>query len=947
MNKQIFRRALLGSIWGVATAGLGLASAAYAQTSPDASATKAEDASTQSAVDEIIVTGSRLLTSPFNSPTPVAVVDEKLIKSLNINNVGDVLNQMPSFRPSTTPASNFFQVGPAISARTMDLRGLGQTRTLVLLDGQRTIGANDLGTVDMNTIPSSLIARTEVVTGGASAAYGADAVSGVVNLILDTSFTGLKADVNYGESQRGDNKSFFASMAAGTKFASGRGHVMIGMEYSREDGIGDCSTRSWCSKITNYIPNPAWSKTGGNTLPATIVSNNAQFVLNYGGLVPSGALKGIQFDPQGNPLPFTFGQYFGSTFMVGGDPSVANGQIFAGQPLTAPNKHFSALAHADYELTDTITASLTFNYAWTEGGPVGTTRWYDFSRSIPIDNAYLTTATRNLMTAAGVTSIPVNHYVLESPFENLATSKNDTYRLAFKLKGDIGGGWEWDFGAQYGLTKSRLDALNIRQKARWAQAIDAVVAPNGTIVCRSTLTNPGNGCIPINYLGQGNVTQAAIDWVKADAWQTRHYDMVTAEANVRGPLFEGWAGTIKGAVGVNYRKLKSRGNADALSRAGALQLTVASTLLPVTQEVKEAYAEINVPVLANLPLVESLDVDGAVRLTDYSQFGTVTTWKAGVVYRPSSDFMFRFTRSRDSREPNAQELNPLSTSIQLPLTDPKTNSNYIMQSITTGNPNLDVETANTLTIGGVFTPHFIPALRLSVDYYDIKMSNAIDVISPQATLTLCSNGVAVLCNFINRNSTTGLVTSVTSTYQNLSQLHASGLEGVLNYSTGLGKSIPGKIDFTLNANAVDKLEQGGIDLTNWTGNPGTVTNIRGVPNYRLTSYLTYSNDTIAMTLSSRYIPKARLDNTKIGPEDAGYSPDLANSITTNRISSRFYLDLSGSYKFKIDGGTEAELYGLVTNLLDKSPPATLRIYGNPLYFDPIGRSFKVGLRIRR
>lgn len=949
MTKPMLRRLLLNSACGLAVAAGWFAGSAMAQTQPRPKAAPAAN-SPDVTVGEILVTGTRAATA-FNSPTPVATVDANVVSKLAISNFADALNELPAFRPDTTPASNFFQVKPNISGRTMDLRGLGQQRTLVLVDGQRFVGSNDLGTLDLNEIPSSLIKRSEVVTGGASAAYGADAIAGVVNIILDNTFTGLKMDANVGRSERGDNENYFLSVAGGRSFADMRGHVLFGMEYAENRGVGDCRTRSWCNKYTNYIPNPGWP---GNGLPATLVENNAQFVLNTAGLIPTGPLKGTTFDLNGNPIPFTFGQFYGGgSFMVGGDASVPSGNLFYGQPLVAPDKHFAALARVDYSLSDSVQASLTLHYAQTMGGPVGTTYFYAFSRPIAIDNAYVTPALRQLMAGAGLTSVPVSKFIgAQGPQENLAHTFNRTFQASFQLTGDVWKDWRWDATAQYGEQLDHLTSLNIRNKARFSQAIDAVVAPNGQIVCRSTLTNPTDGCIPLNWIGDNSVSQAALAWVAQDAWQTRDYQLATVEANLRGTLFKGWAGPITGAFGVDYRRTRDSGDADPNSVAGVLNLTVASILPTSTRDVKEAYGEFNAPLLAGLPFVDALTVDGAVRFTSYSDFGSATTWKAGVVYHVNSDLMFRYTRSHDIREPNAQELNPLGTSITLPLADPVTHSTPFVTAVTSGNPKLALEKGETSTLGVVYNPSWLHNLQVSLDHYDIRMNNAIDTISAQGTLNLCSAGVSSLCSFIARNSA-GVVTQVTSTYQNLATLSAAGYELVANYSvdlSDLNARVPGELSFTLNGNYVERLFEitpagALIQMNNWTGDPGSVTSLLGVPRYKVNGYATYTLGPDAATLSWRYIPKALIDPTKIGPEQAGYSPSLANSISTNQVASRFYVDLSGSHKFTTKSGLQGEIYGSISNLFDTQEPPSLRIYGNPLYFDPVGRAYKIGLRL--
>jgi hypothetical protein len=374
--------------------------------------------------DEVIVTGSRLAKSAFTSPTPVNVVGSERMQSLAISNVADALNQIPSFRAISTPASNLFRVSGNIGARAMDLRGLGASRTLVLVDGRRFVPSSDTGTVDLNAMPSALIKRSEVVTGGASAAYGADAVAGVVNLILDTDFTGFKSDINAGISEHGDAQNYFVSLAGGRDFAGGRGHVIAGLEWQNEQGVGRCKTRDHCADFGAFIQNPAYNTTtnkSSNGQPVNIFDVDVRYATNRQGVLISAvkpaptaanpaatttlgqqvnntgatslpaALRGKQFDAQGNALiPFQFGDLLSGLFMRGGDPSVDDIFGFGDQPLVTQSQHASFLAHADYDLTDKVQLSGEVMFASVIGGPTRAAAVGGLPINIKINNPFIT-----------------------------------------------------------------------------------------------------------------------------------------------------------------------------------------------------------------------------------------------------------------------------------------------------------------------------------------------------------------------------------------------------------------------------------------------------------------------------------------------------------------------------------------------------------------------------
>ena len=912
---------------------------------------------------EITVTGSRLGRTTFNSPTPVNVVGQERVQDLNLTNVGEALNQIPAFRPLTTPATNSFRASANIAGRSLDLRGLGASRTLTLIDGRRTVPSGDDGSFDLNSLPSIMIRRSEIVTGGASAAYGADAVSGVVNLILDTRMTGLKAETSYGISEQGDARKVYAALMAGTGFADGRGHIVVGGEYSDEGGVGDFNARDWSRQYHNFIPNPFFSTNPAlsNGLPATVATDNVLYALNPAGLISIvHPLQGSQFDNDGNLIPFRFGELFNkakpSSLMVGGDPSVQDVYGFNNTPLVVPTSHYSALAHGSFELSDSLTASAELSYARVIGGPASGSIRADQAGAIRIlrDNAYLTPATAAAMDAAKTSFLPINRSNTELGGSDYV-SRNNTWRGFFGLEGQFESSWHWDAFYDYGQTEGTLTSKGQRITARWQQALDAVFAPAGvtgipagTIVCRSTLTNPTNGCVPINIMGAGKITPGGAAWVLATAFQTRKFTQHHVGANLRGTLFSGWAGDISAAAGIEYRTNRSEGTADALSVSEAFTSVSASILPRTTQKVTEAYAEVNVPLLKDSAFGKSLEVDAAVRQTHYSLSGSATTWKVGAAYELNDEYMLRVTRSHDIRAPSPLELNPNTRTLLLSQSDVKYGVQYLMPSTSGGNPNLKLETANTLTIGAVFKPSWLPRFRLSIDYYDIKVSDAIDVISAPLAVTLCRAGTnPEVCTIgTDANGNPDRILRLFATYQNVNTLHARGFELVSNYSLDL---FAGTVNFTLNGNYVDTLSttipDGSVkEFSDVTGNAGSATALFGVPKWRADAVIGYQRPTWAITTQYQFIPAGILNRDWIGPDQAGYSPYLPNSINDNRVDSRLYVNLNGRVKLLGKDDHKIELFGGINNLFDKDPPSNLRLSGNPVYFDPVGRSYKIGLR---
>ena len=965
------------------------AGAVSAQTTAPDDAAKTPEAVS---VEEVVVTGSRVRTT-YNSPTPVNVVGAERMQQLAIPDVATALNQIPSFRATVSSSTILFRVSGAIGGNTPDLRGLGVSRTLVLVDGRRFVPSTDSGGVDLNGVPNALIKRTEIVTGGASAAYGADAVAGVVNLILDTKFSGLRLDASVGASDHKDGQNYFFSAAGGRGFASGRGHIIGGFEYRDDQGVGNCFRREWCAKLTNFVPNPGYiNGVSTNGLPATLVLDNVRFVYAPTGVLASAvqtvngvkttlgqqinntganalpaALRGLQFNAAGDALvPFQFGNYLSGLFMQGGDAAAAPNWGWGNPPLVTPTSHASGLLHVDYELTSKVDAFGEFIYSRTKGGPVRTSVLLQApvggSNGIDINNPFIAPAVRAQILAANpnITAINVNTAVAQTGDTVVASSTNDIYRFVTGLKGDLFKDWRWDASYEYGQTDSETIVKNTRLASFDTQATNAVTPPAGyggtiyrtpwgaPVICASSVANPNDGCLPVDLFGANLTPEAKAKYFK-DEWQTRTIKQHDVMLNVRGSLFKLPAGEIQAAFGGEFRRDEVSGDVDPLTRSGQFAAPQVTTLPQIVSKVTEGYAEANIPLLADLPLAKSLSVDLTGRYTHYSNFGNAKPWKVGVEYQPSDQILVRVTRSADIRAPTAAESNPNTVQTFIPLNDPFTGANHLVGALAGGNPNLELERAKTTTAGVVFKPDFIRGFHASVDWYDISVRNAIDSVSAPNILSACATK-NLLCNLITFSGAAkaSSVVSVLSNFQNVAELHAEGYEIQSDYT--IPDVLNGVMTFQLNANYVKDLKSiGGTGLVTRmngvTGNAGSLAGIAGVPKYKLDGVIGYTQPQWGVAAHMRYIPKSILDPTKVGPEDEGYNVNLPTSITTNRVSSRFYLDLSGSAQLpSVFGSSKTELYGGITNVLDKAQPPELRLFGNPLQYDTVGRAFRIGVR---
>ncbi|MBV8145520.1 MAG: TonB-dependent receptor plug domain-containing protein, partial [Gammaproteobacteria bacterium] len=545
--------------------------------------------------------------SGFSTPTPVTVVDANAMQRLALTNVADALNELPAFAPITTPASNLYFTSGNIGQNLLDLRGLGAERTLVLLDGRRIVPTNSDGTVDINLIPSALIERSEVVTGGASAAYGSGAVAGVVNMILRKDLDGFRFQTSYGRAEAGDDGKTNVAASFGTKFADGRGHFEIGAEYENDQGTGTCYSRTWCYRNVNVLSNPT---PGVNGYPVQVLSGNQYSTLPQTGLIMTGILRGTSFGNNGQPTQFHFGQMAGALLQLGGSNDNGQQSWYSGYFLQAPVSRESLLAHFDYSFTDHLKGFLELSYGKTTGTAMDYP-YLDIYTQISADNAFLPASLRSALTAAGQASFYMNRSDDDLGYQ-IAQSENRMRRVALGLNGDFWTKWHWDAYFQYGKNEGQLTISNDGITANHALALDAVMGPNGQIVCRSTLTSPNNGCVAPDLFGYNQFSPVAKQYVTGTAWQTRDLDQYVGAANLHGTLFNTWAGTVNAAAGVEHREDKASGAADPISAALGFQN---STAAPIAGEIRvsEAYFETAVPLLTDQTFAKNFGLNGAVR----------------------------------------------------------------------------------------------------------------------------------------------------------------------------------------------------------------------------------------------------------------------------------------------------------------------------------------------
>ncbi|WP_419816581.1 TonB-dependent receptor plug domain-containing protein [Glacieibacterium sp.] len=912
---RLFKR----NLYGAAAVALAVGTTGHAQTAPNAG----------EAGEDIVVTGSQVSRPGFLSPTPITNIDAADLARVGAPNIAEALNQLPALKPSVTPSS-VANLSKLAGGNYLDLRGLTYLRTLTLIDGKRYVPASPEGVVNTNLIPQALIGGVDVVTGGASAAYGSDAVAGVVNFKLDSKLEGLRGSIQGGITDHNDHRNYLASIAFGTSFADGRGHLLIGGEAAQSSGIGDGYSRKWAGN-RSVIINPAFTTTAGSEPFLLHVEDARSATTSPGGVITSGPLTGVQFGAGGTTSTFRYGTLLtdGNT-MNGGDGD----QLASPYVLETPLKRASAYAGVTYQLSDHLTGYASFDYG--RSSFVERSIPADDTFTIRSDNAFLPAAIRAALAASGTTSFTLGRS-LEDYGVGHIEQKAHTWQSVIGLKGDIAGSWTFDTSYSFGKTRTLTEFTGNVIKANRLLAIDAVVNPlTGSTVCRSTLTNPGNGCVPLNLFGVGSPSQQAIDYISGVSVRDWHIKQQVADVAVRGEPFSTWAGPVSLAVGAEWRRLDVDVLSDPISATPNVSLFRVGNTKPYSADitVKEAFAEVVVPLVTGASWAKDINIDLAGRVTDYSTSGTVETWKAGLNYAVNDSIRFRASRSRDIRAPNINELFAKGQTLLFGVTDSKIGQTYTVSTVQGGNPFLKPERADTFTAGVVLTPSFAPRLSLSVDYYDIKIDGAIAALGAQTIVNRCNGGDAASCLLTPRGSD-GRISTILLAPVNFQQIKTSGIDLDIAYRMSV---LDGKLDLHGLVNYLDKLDLvgNGGDKTRFAGStdqpildgPG------GSPHWKGLVSASYSTDAYRLSLTGRYVGGGVLTR----------DPDT--TFDYDRVKGRAYVDISGEVTIaKTGSGGKIALFGVILNALDNDPPFTgYQFQTARQLYDVIGRQYTGGVR---
>lgn len=946
---------------------IAIASAAHAQT-PDAPQEAPPQVDEAAQIDDVVVTGSRIVRNGYTAPTPVTVVATEQLQLTAPGSVPDGLNQLPQFTVSSGTQNTGNQATSPNGGNYLNLRGLGSIRNLVLLDGQRIPPTSFQGTVDTNVIPSSLVSRVDVVTGGASAAYGSDAVSGVINFILDTNYTGIKGSAQVGISDYGDDLSSGFDIAAGFDVFGDRGHVLLSFDHYQRDGIPRNEDRprggDWITQVGNGTEaapyrnaGPVFYQTGTF---GTLFPLGTNFSVNIGN-----PLAGMHFLPDGSLVPFDPGvtPAGSSNVGIGGDGSPSIGKTLTGGQVTD-----QLFGRFDYELTPNLRFFAQLGFAESEntfvtiGSGTQTNAFFIYA-----DNPYLPADAAALLDAYpgrdGVFGTADDRRVgggrihADQPFKEV-DALNVAYTFLTGITGTLG---DYNWKATYAHGDSRLRSAHSGNflNQRYFASLDAVRAPSGEIVCNITLTHPGlmDDCRPINWFGQNSPTAEDFAWVSGVSKYQVSQTMDIFATEFSGDLFELPAGPLSFAVGAEYRtqELNQESNSDPSipTSTEGLRTNVAQTINKYNStnvgfaqgeyNVKEVFVELAVPLLKDLPFIRSLDLNAAGRYTEYSTSGGVNTWKVGLSYTPIDDLRLRYTRSRDIRAPTLYELFAGDQAARGGFFDPLSGRNDNVITLSSGNPDLTPEIGDTYTVGAVWQPSFFPGFSASVDYFSIEITDAIANLNRDDANEECiaSNGTSPLCQYIIRpfpfdhtpvTDNFPIATRVLPYNQALASLH--GIDYEFSYTmpfSSFGRS--GDLGFRL----IGSYIPGRKSRTSVDATPVENANVGVNAKHRINLQVNYSEGPLNLIAQARYIGETQRtrDRTVFYEEPT--------------VPSVVYVDLTATYDFTVSG-SDLTAFLTVNNAFDQKPPLIGNGQPGQQYptnqglFDVVGPYYTTGIR---
>lgn len=928
-------------------------------------------------VDDIVVTGSRLARPDLSAPSPITVVGQEDITNSGATTIESVVNELPQLSAGNTSSVNS---GGGSGVLTANLRGLGANRTLTLVNGRRFIPANGSGNVDLGTVPSALVKRVEIITGGASAVYGSDAIAGAVNFILRDDIDGIEAGYQYGQAFEGDAASHKYDLTFGTSFADGRGSLILHGNYLTRDGVM-MEDRDF-SRIP--LDSNTMGVTGSGNIPGgRIALSAAQLasldVGNGAGVLPrnpscTAPQNAIRFGENGQVLQYCSPE---DTF------NYADGNF-----LLRPFERQQFTGLVNYQVSDRVEAFAEFHYVNTQNNyqqasdslnVLTPDQSYfevvnyatnpvlpDAVRQLFVNNAAIfdPNATGNARIAGGILRRFDELGLRNFAFERTTVGTTGGLKGSFDLGPNV---WNWEVFGQYQRSRTDETVEGMMSPARLGLGLDTVVNAQGQVVC----ANPILGCVPVNPFGLNAFNAEAAAFITPHRSSSDEFERTVFGGSIAGELFELPAGPVSTAVGFEYRK------DDYQYQPGATDLAreYGSSSRGVTAggyEVTELFGELRVPILTGVQFADELSFEGAVRYSDYSNFGGSTTWKAGLEWAPIDWLRFRTAYNVANRAPSISELYaPVSVGFNAGNDPCAASSNpsaaqkalCVQQGVPAnaidnfvptalgfnqrsgGNPNLQEETSETFTAGFVARVPWISRLNVAVDYFKIEVEDAVATLSAADTLRVCYQLLDINsapCQAITRIAGNGEVFEVNASSSNIGSLSVEGVDLSADWGTALPETLGlanhgADLSITLHSNWMfERVNQLiGAQPIDCAGYYGTCTRMGagGTPAFKANLGVSYLSGPFTLRNQFRYIDKLE---PMAGVNGANIDADAVT-----------YWDLSASYTLS----DRFEVFGGINNLLDQEPRILGQAHGGDsntdvTLYDPIGRYGFVGVRAR-
>lgn len=955
----------------------------------------------QDDAEPIVVTGTRIARPEFSRPNPIQSFNAESIKDVGATNITDFLLRSPALIGSTTSSSTAgsnLASAQLAGVNELNLRNLGDQRTLVLVDGRRHVAAEPgSAAVDTNSIPVDLIERVDVLTGGTSAIYGADGVSGVVNFIMKHNFQGLTVRGQGSISQRGDAGNRFIAVTAGHNFADDRGNVAAAYEFNVTDRFKQTQRIPYGLTGPNYrfVRNPADDPNGhtpgvpynvpltdlrwADSSPGGAIDLNPDFINNV--FTPDFTGEGGVYDP---------GTYVGgSPFTIGGSSTPQNSYFGDFTPYT--RRHVANLL-GSFKVSPALRLFAEGKFvrtnAFTDAQPS-----YDFFTTLYVDNAFLNAKFPGVTGDASVLGRDNFDFGIRG-----YSTKRDTLRGVIGADGELSAHAKYEVSFVYGKVTASATSTNDRISDRYYAAIDSVIDPStGNITCRINLpgqtdiqSSSGNvssfngppvtflpgQCVPLNILGKGSPSAAGLAFILAN--HTDHSKLTQSVlsgsmSGDSGAFFNFPGGPIGFAFGGEYRRESSDYIPSTLELNNQLLDGAPSVRTKGKFNVKEAFGEVNLPLLKEVPMAYALSVGAAGRISKYSTIGSTKSWSFNGIYSPVRDISFRATLSRAVRAPNISELfkgqsgafefindpcgidkqssgtsfRPANCAAVLnglgvdpttfdPANDPTSPGNNSLLGTSGGNPRLKQETARSFTGGLVLRPHFVPNLLLSVDYYQIRITNAINTASAEDIAKLCVDQPTLnnqFCGLLTRNPSTGLINGYTLNPQNVAAISTSGYDVAINWQYKPSPQV-GTFNLHLVGNYLRSLRRvasPGAAVENQTEYSLTASG-GASPKYSGSATLNWQKGPIGLTYDVQYWSKT-LRYTR---EEIAGQPDIV-APQYIRFKGRWLHNAQAS----VDIDKRFNFYLGVENLLDTKPDVGAA--GYPV--SAVGRSFYAGFRV--